>query len=230
MLRYEKRTKEHPLKLAGAKNFTVKEETIDDALLAAELLRKTQGIDPKRVFIIGHSQGAMMAPRMALADQKLAGIAMLAAPSRPLEIVMFEQTENALKKRDQLADAEIKLLEALNSIAKLIKDGQLKPDTPPTKLFGLTPAYWQSLCGPGIVTDAQKLQLPIIILQGEADDQVTMTDFAGWQKEMAGRKNVTLKSYPGLIHTFTPNANPEVTSHVLRAVVEDLAAWITARP
>ena len=34
---------------------TVKDETIDDALAAAALLKKTKKIDGKRIFILGHS-------------------------------------------------------------------------------------------------------------------------------------------------------------------------------
>src|SRR5262249_57889047 len=63
VLRYEKRTAAHPTKLMAAKEpLTVKEEVVDDALAAAALLRKRKGVDPKRVFVLGHSLGGMMAP------------------------------------------------------------------------------------------------------------------------------------------------------------------------
>ena len=45
---------------------TVKEEVIDDALLAIKLLRNTDKIDTKRIFLLGHSLGATIAPRIAL--------------------------------------------------------------------------------------------------------------------------------------------------------------------
>jgi dienelactone hydrolase len=235
VLRYEKRTKEHGVKLVGSKTLTVKEETIDDALLAADLLRKTSGIDPKRVFIIGHSQGAMMAPRMALADQALAGIVMLAAPSRPLEDVMLEQTEAALKHRDKLSEGEVKLIEALFHIGKLIKEGKLTAETPSAELLGGTPDYWRSLCGFTMIPEAKRLKLPVLILQGENDVQVTMADFAGWKKALEDQKNVTLKSYAKLGHTFTPyEPAPGVREgdkpvHVAPEVVEDVAKWILGK-
>src|SRR5262249_47483141 len=129
---------------------------------------------------------------------------MLAAPSRPLEDVMLEQTEAGLKHRDKLMEADVKLLEALHHIGKLIKDGKLNDDTPSSELLGATPKYWRSLCGYTTVPDAQKLKLPILILQGENDVQITMVDFAGWKKSMDGHQNATLKSYAKLDHTFTP--------------------------
>ena len=169
VVRYEKRTKEHPLKSATAKNFTVKEETIDDALAAAALLRTTAKIDPKRVFIVGHSQGAMMAPKMALTDTALAGIVLMAGPSRPLEDLILEQTDRGLSDKTSKPDFEVKILETLRAIATKVKEGKLTPETPPAELMGMSPGYWLSIVGYRPPTDAVKLKLPILILQGEAD-------------------------------------------------------------
>jgi uncharacterized protein len=60
VLRYDKRTKVLGGKMAGIKNLTVREETIDDALLAVKLLRSRSDIDPKRIFVLGHSLGGMI--------------------------------------------------------------------------------------------------------------------------------------------------------------------------
>ena len=68
VLRYEKRTKQHPSKLASIPKFTVKDEVIDDALAAVDLLRKTEAIDAKRVFVLGHSLGGMLVPRIGRLD------------------------------------------------------------------------------------------------------------------------------------------------------------------
>ena len=65
VLRYEKRTKEHASKLAaGLAGLTIKEEVLDDALAAVALLRKVPKIDPRKVFLLGHSLGAMYAPKL----------------------------------------------------------------------------------------------------------------------------------------------------------------------
>jgi dienelactone hydrolase len=64
VLRYDKRTKVHDGKMGNNKNLTVREETIDDALLVVKLLRSRFDIDPKSIFIVGHSLGGMLAPRI----------------------------------------------------------------------------------------------------------------------------------------------------------------------
>ena len=81
VLRYEKRSHVRPQDFASG-NFGVDDETTNDAVLAVETLRQTAGIDPKRVFVLGHSQGGMMAPRIAMKDGNTAGLVLLAAPAR----------------------------------------------------------------------------------------------------------------------------------------------------
>ncbi len=86
VLRYDKRTKAHadlftPEEL---EKITLGTETIDDAILAANLLAKTPGIDPKQIYVLGHSQGGMAAPRIGEQDPNLAGLIVLAGPGRPI--------------------------------------------------------------------------------------------------------------------------------------------------
>ncbi|MFA9454209.1 MAG: DUF3887 domain-containing protein, partial [Candidatus Aminicenantaceae bacterium] len=58
VLRYEKRTKVfRNAFLDPEKGFTVKQESVDDALAGAALLRRAPGISPDKVFILGHSLG-----------------------------------------------------------------------------------------------------------------------------------------------------------------------------
>ena len=62
--------------------FTVKDETIDDAVSALQLARQQPEIDPSRSFFIGHSLGGMLAPRIALADGHVAGVIIMAGATR----------------------------------------------------------------------------------------------------------------------------------------------------
>jgi dipeptidyl aminopeptidase/acylaminoacyl peptidase len=77
VLRYEKRTKQYPAEcVAMMAQFTVKEETIDDVVAAVALLGKTPGVDPRRIFVLGHSLGGMVAPRIAKAAPGIAGLSL----------------------------------------------------------------------------------------------------------------------------------------------------------
>lgn len=233
VLRYEKRTKEHAAQMARLKNITVKEEVLDDAVAAVKLLQKTGKIDPKKVIVLGHSLGAMLAPKMGELEPSLAGLIMLAGPSRPLQDLLIEQ-HTYLFSLDGGPTAEQKEeLEKLKAQVARVKDPKLAPDTPATDLpLGIPAPYWLSLRDADPTRIAGKLSMPLLIVQGERDYQVTMTDFAGWKKLLGDRKTVEFRSYPKLNHLFIEGsgkskpAEYQTEGHVAVEVIDDIAAWV----
>jgi dienelactone hydrolase len=233
VLRYEKRTRAHGAQLAGVKDFTVQQETVDDALAAAELLRHTQGIDPKRVFVLGHSLGGMLIPRIGQKDPQLAGLIVMAGAARPLEDIILEQVSYLAAADGQVTDAEKSQIESLRAEVARVK--ALKPGDAGTAL-GAPDSYWVDLHGYNPPEAAKALKQPLLILQGERDYQVTMDNFAAWKKALDGRPGVTFKTYPKLNHLFVEGegkSTPEEYNkpgHVAEAVIADVAGWITAPP
>ena len=216
VLRYDKRTKVHPEQFHG--DFTVKQEAVDDALAAVNLLRKMPDIDPKRIYVLGHSLGGMLIPRIGKADPNLAGLIVMAGTTRPLEDVIVEQTE-------YLGLPNLQKTKAQAQAVKELKTG----DRP---VLGIPASYWLDLRGYDPAEAAKQLKQPILILQGERDYQVTMQDFAGWKAALSSRPNVTLKSYPALNHLFLPGEGKsrpteyDKPGRVAEAVIDDIAAWI----
>ena len=232
-LRYEKRTKQHASKLASVKHLTVKEESIDDALAAAALLRKTQKIDKKRVFILGHSLGGTLAPRIAKADSEIAGLIILAGSAMPLEDVIFEQFFYIFLLDGTISPAEQTQLEKLDKQVAKVKGPGLSSDTPAAQLpLGLPASYWLDLRGYNPAELAKSLSQPMLVLQGERDYCVTLADFGIWKKTLGGRKDVTFKLYPKLNHLFiagegksTP-AELQRPGNVEKVIIRDIADWI----
>lgn len=213
VLRYEKRTRQYPERAAAIKNVTVRDETIDDAIAAGRLLRGQDRIDPKRVFLLGHSLGGTLAPRIAAEDSALAGIIIMAGSTRPLAQVA----------RDQIA-----------YLASLAPAGSpVDQDAELQRLLRAAPdSYWKDLNDYQPAQTAATLTIPILVLQGERDYQVTLDDLKGWRKALDGRPNVTIKTYPALNHLFmagegksTP-AEYERAGHVADVVLDDIARWI----
>ena len=144
VLRYEKRTRQHGAQLAGVKNFTVQQETVDDALAAAELLRHTEGIDPKRVFVLGHSLGGMLIPRIGARDPQLAGLIVMAGAAKPLEDIILEQVAYLDAADGAVTDQEKSRFESLKAEVARVK--ALKPGDTGTAL-GAPDSYWLDLRG-----------------------------------------------------------------------------------
>jgi uncharacterized protein len=107
----------------------------------------------------------------------------------------------------------------------------LQPGATETVL-GVPASYWLDLRGYNPPEAAKALKQPLLILQGERDYQVTPANLEAWKKALAGRPDVTFKSYPGLNHLFIAGtglsgpAEYQRPGHVAEAVVADVAAWI----
>ena len=231
VLRYDKRTKVHGARMAAMKNLTVQEESVDDAVLAATLLRKQPEIDPKRVFVLGHSLGGHLAPRIAKQDGHLAGLVILAGNTRSLEDAVIEQSEYIVSLQPQVSEAQRTQLEELRAVVEKIK--RLKPgEDAGEPLLGMWPPYILDLRAYDPVATAKQLALPVLILQGERDYQVTMKEFAVWKAGLAERKNASFRAFPTLNHLFMAGegkSNPveyQKTGHVAAEVIDEIAKWI----
>ncbi len=234
VLRYDKRTYAHkdlftPAVLA---TFTVQEETIDDALLAAKLLRQTPEIDPKRVFVLGHSLGGYLAPRIAQQDPSLAGLILLAGLARPLEDTIVDQMAYQFSLGGTPSSDQVAQLHVMQTQAANVKDPNLSSSTPDSDLLGISAAYWLALRGYQPAEVTKTLPQPMLILQGGRDYQVTAADYELWKAAVGSQPNVTMKWYPSLNHIFSSGTGPitpqeyYIEGHVSPDVVSDIANWI----
>lgn len=240
VLRYDKRTKVHGPKIVMnpdlASRLTVFEETVEDALAAAALLRRTNGIDPSRVYILGHSLGGMLIPRIAAGDDRTAGFIVLAGLTRPLPETILEQTRYILALKGTLSEEEkTHLAEMEEQIARINTLDPAK-DIPGERIMGAFPAYWLDLRGYDPPAEIRNDGRPLFILQGGRDYQVTRKDFENWKKGLEGREKTAFKLYPKGNHLFmegegliTPNEYLYTAGHVAEEVIDDIADWIANR-
>jgi len=223
VLRYEKRTLQHRARIAAIAKFTLEEETVEDAVKAIALLRSQAEVNGSRVFAIGHSLGGYVAPRIAEQDGKLAGIVLIAANVRPLEDLLVEQMNYMGITGKQLDNAK-----AFQANVKKLEPG----DEDKPALGGLPASYWVDLKGYDPAAAAKKLAIPMLILQGERDYQVTMTDFALWKTAVGSAKGVVMKSYPSLNHLFVAGVGKSLPAeysqpgHVAPPVIDDIANFV----
>lgn len=236
VLRYEKRTKYYTARIVRmSERMTVKDETIDDALEAVKTLRKIPEIDQKRIFVLGHSLGGMLIPRIAKGNSDIAGVVILAGTTRPLEDVILDQTAYLFSLKNQ-PGADQSPVEKIRAQVAKVKDKNLSSETPASELpFSIPASYWLDLRDYKPAEAAKHLTQPMLILQGGRDYQVTYLDYDGWKEALVDKKNVTFKLYPKLNHLFVEGegkSSPDEydkAGNVAEIVVEDIAAWIKAQ-
>ncbi len=236
VLRYDKRAKRYPFSYLG-RSFTVEEETIADAAAAAVFLRGLPEVDPRRVVVIGHSLGGILAPRIAARDGRLAGIVMMAGATLvalPDEVLRQVDYLAALPGADTAAWRAQRpgLAQLVARIHALTPADTGKPDA----ILGAPAAYWVDLAAYSSAETVRRLRLPVLVLQGGRDYQVTAPEVEEWRRAVGPRPGLDVKVYPALNHLFIAGSGPSGPDeykrggHVAAEVLDDLARWMRALP
>ncbi len=236
-LRFDKRTHGENVLALRMKiaDLTVKEEYLDDFAAAVTTAAALPGVDAKRIFVAGHSEGGWLTPMLLQLHPEVAGGITLAGNARPFGTIIPAQVRAMSLANDGKIDPMEQLaIDGEEAKAKRAMDPKLSPDTPPAELpLGVAPKYWLSLQRYDAPAVADALDRPLLILQGARDYQVTADDdLALWKKALAGKANVDTKLYPKLNHAFFAGEGPITPAeygklgHVDAEVVDDMAAWI----
>lgn len=238
VLRYVKRTKQYGAKASDdPQALTVNDEVIHDARAAISLAAGQPGIDKNRVFLLGHSLGGYLAPRIANGDAQIAGVIIMAGSTRPMEQIVVAQERYLAAESRLPADRANAAIAKAEEDAKAIESPALaKGETVELAGVKVPASYFLDLRGYQPAEVAARLKIPILILQGGRDYQVTQADYDGWKQALAGHSNVTFKFYPALTHLFMTSSTPGAglgtpqdyakPGHVDPQVIQDIASWV----
>ena len=240
VIRYDKRTFTHGAKMAEelGSGITVREETIEDAITAAEMLKADPRIDENRVFILGHSLGGMLAPRIHAEGGNFAGIISLAGSPRSLLDITYDQQMlyiDAMPESEEKALALSQMETYDEQVAALmaLSDEEAKN----TPVSGNVPFYYfKEMDEHPASAYTQDIAVPFLIMQGEKDFQVFADkDYTAWQDLLSGKTNATFKLYANLNHLFMPATGRgiadfqeeySIESRMDDQVLADVTEWI----
>ena len=234
-VRYDKRSFVHGRKMAKA-CVTVKEETIDDAILAIELLKQDPRIDINNIFILGHSMGAMLAPRIDAEGGDVRGLIMMAGSPMRLEEIVLRQLKQAGAGRSVLK--WIVRLEYRIFSKKFRGLYQMSDEEAKKKKFaGSVSLYYFKEMGMKTAADyLLESSKPALIMQGGRDFQcLAEEDYEKFREVLAGRENTVFRLYPELDHAFVTalyddilKASKEFNTerHIGEKVISDITGFI----
>jgi dienelactone hydrolase len=209
-------------KPTGAKTMT--DEYVPHAVEALGVLRQEPGVE--RVFVVGHSMGGKVAPRVAEAAPEVAGLVVLGGDAQPMH--------HAAVRVARHLGLDASVVDAFERQADLIDSAALTPETSSAELpFGWPASYWLDLRAYDPVATTARQSIPVFLGQDGRDYQVTVgDDLARWRTGLAGRSGVTIKVYDRADHLFIPGEGPSTPAdyarpgHVDAELVADVADWV----
>ena len=239
VLRYDKRTYSYPAAFSDPASITIQQETLDDVEAAIALMQADSRVDGSRIYVLGHSLGGMLVPKLAAEHPELTGVISMAGSLRQLWQISYDQNMEALDALGEVPEAQQPLLEQqleqLEADYAQLEKGAYSTLADDETLMGLPVGYWRSLADANGMKYVGQISQPMLILQGSADFQVYPDkDYTLWQEVLGSRDNVTFRLYEGLNHLMMPTSGLRSTAdydkenHVSQDVIDDIAAFVKA--
>ncbi|MGD6843006.1 alpha/beta fold hydrolase [Bacillus infantis] len=241
VLRYDKRTRVHPLKSSLTPGFSIQEETVEDANLAVERLLAEKEIDHDQIFVLGHSQGGFALPLILENDKQdnIKGAIGVAGPAGKFQGLLLWQMEEAVKRAEKM-NAPAEQLQAVKANLALyqeqfaiLNNPAYSKDNIPASFKLQNPYWWFDLRDYEPTELAEKQDVPMLLLQGGKDIQVPASELDEWKKALAHREDVDYKLYPDMFHMLgnyggIPDGATEYLTpgNVPQSFISDVAQWI----
>ncbi|MGB8452298.1 MAG: prolyl oligopeptidase family serine peptidase [Anaerocolumna sp.] len=228
--RYDKRSYLYAEQTAEDVTATIEDEIIDDVIAAADMVKKLEYADLSHIYILGHSLGGYAIPRIAQNLTDISGYIMMAAPAQHLKEYSMDQYEFLADEDESITAEEQAQLNTLTEQIKLLNKPKNIPEN--EVILGAYKDYWIDLAKYYPIKTAKKIKVPVLVLQGERDYQVTMDQFNIWKTNFKDSGNWIFKSYTSLNHfmmagTGLPNSEEYKThSHVGDLVIQDIIQFI----
>jgi dipeptidyl aminopeptidase/acylaminoacyl peptidase len=154
-------------------------------------LRTQTGIDPKRIMLVGYSEGGLIAPMVAAKDPAIAAMITLAGPGVPgMEVARYQVEQSILK--DPKIPAASREQELAIQFAEALKD-----------LSAHESSYL--IIDPGLYD--RQVRCPALIIHGGADTTVPVRSAERIAAAMraGGNADVNVRIFPGVSHSLLPD-------------------------
>jgi uncharacterized protein len=233
VLRYDKRGVGQS---GGRSERATLQDYADDLTATVKWLARRQDIDPRRIAVVGHSEGGAVAMLAAAREKKISPLVLLAAPGTVGSELILEQQRHLLdemKAPEAERQAKIELQQRIH--AAVIADKGW--ETIPPELREQADSTWfRSLLLFDPAKVMPKIKQPVLIVHGDLDMQVPSHHADTLAKLASARKKagpVDLLHLPGINHLLVPAETGEVSEYpglkdktVTPAVAKAIVDWL----
>jgi pimeloyl-ACP methyl ester carboxylesterase len=209
----------------------------DDAIAVQKWLASRRDIDPKRIAIAGHSEGAWVALLAASRERRIAAVVSIAAPSGTGAELVLEQQQQALDRLNLPPAERQEKIELQAKIHSAVITGRGWEGLPvETRRQADTP-WFQSLLMFNPAKVVEDVRQPVLFIHGALDKQVPATHadrIADLTRKESKSKSVSVVTVRGVNHLLVPAVTGEVEEYGTlpsRAVSSDVTMavsdWLT---
>jgi len=208
---------------------------IADARAQVAFLRGRDDIDPRRIAVLGHSEGGCIASILAAEDRDVAACVILASSSKPLDALLIEQLEYQASNEDFPESVRATIRDLMAPTRQVIADAKAGKDSSTALPYNLDWLRQHFTHDP--LATITKVKCPVLILQGEKDVLVPPYHAKALDKALAdaGNRDHRVVVFPNLTHLFTqypyhnPDYKPEKANELSPAMLDTLRAWMVQR-
>lgn len=222
------------------------DDYINDISVLVDLIASLDNVDPERLFIVGHSEGAWLASEVARKRDDLRGIGLLAGAGYPffdtVKRQLMEQSEAAVEAGLFDPDVNSRLEAALDEMYMCVAYGK-SYDVSRYQLpkefeqVILSFVYQKELLKDWLTADPaavlSAVQVPVLIVQGSADTQVQVAD-AYALAAVLPENQYELHIFEGVDHVLKmtygePLPYTDPTRRVDQQLLQTIGDWILSR-
>ncbi|MGC1878488.1 MAG: alpha/beta fold hydrolase [Rhabdochlamydiaceae bacterium] len=207
------------------------EDFAADALAGVEYLKTRKEVDAERIGLIGHSEGGLIAPMIAVKSNDVAFIVLMAGPCVTGEAILYaqealisramgvteeqishqldfqQQVLSVIKNESDLEKAEKLLREIVaKQLANLPKEEQqLSADAMEAQMKRCNSKWLRYYLTYDPTISLKHLKIPVLVINGELDSQVSPKQnlpVIAKIFEEAGNRNYRIIEFPKLNHFF----------------------------
>jgi uncharacterized protein len=226
-----------------------------DAEAAVTWLKTQSEIDRSRIGLLGHSEGGIIAPAVAVADKTVAFVIMIAGPcirGDRLFVLQSAMTAKAYGAPDdyiakrKVFDEELyrevlsapsesdALLSAKRLVAQGVADKVVDANEAETLAQDATRPWERYFLAYDPAPTLARLTVPVLVLNGSLDVQVPATEnLAAARKALRHNASATILELPGMNHllqdakTGAPNEYNDIEETMSPAALKTITGWVS---
>lgn len=211
-VRYNKLTLQHGSRLVRENaNITQDDEYNNSIKGAVNYVQSNNSLKDKKIILIGHSQGASAITAFSN-NKNISGLILLSGSPRKLYDIYTEQLEYIFGLEGGLNKSEITILEEHKDKVSYYKANKSRTIAKDSLPLDLNYNYLIHLDKFDPIDNLSKTSIPVLVISGGHDYQVTIKDFELWKSGLGDNNHIKFKLIENVNHIYGETDNMSVPS------------------